>query len=118
MLRAFGANAVAQPGGAVGEQGARFNQGHHFAQLGLGELKVGQALAKHGPCLRVVHRQRQRAARHAQGGSRHRGAKNIERAHGQLEAAMQFAQLRVCRDLALVKLQRGQRVRRHHSDVL
>jgi hypothetical protein len=82
---------VAHPGGAVGQQRAGVDQRRHLAQLGLRELEVGQRLAEHLRCC-VVHRLGQRAARHAQGGGGHAGAEDVQRLHGQLEAAVDLAQ--------------------------
>ena len=109
---------VAHPGGAVGQQGGGVDQGRHLAQLGLGELEVGQPLAEHLPGLRVGHRFGQRAARHAQRRRCHRGAENIQRLHRQLEAAIERAELRVSAQGAIRELQAGQRVRRHQRNVL
>ena len=109
---------VAHPGGAVGQQGSGVYQGRHLAQLGLGELKVGQPLTEHLPALRVGHRFGQRAARHAQRCRCHRGAKNVQCLHGQLKAAIERAQLRVCIQGAICEPQAGQRVRRHQCNVL
>ena len=109
---------VAHPGGAVGQQGSRVYQGRHLAQLGLGELKVGQPLTEHLPALRVGHRFGQRTARHAQRRRCHRGAKNIQRLHRQLEAAIKRAELCVCTQCAICELQAGQRMRCHQRDVL
>jgi hypothetical protein len=85
------AAAVAHPGGAVGQQGGGVDEGAHFAQTGLRELEVGQGLAEHLAFLAWCHRLGQGAARHAQGGCGDRGTEDVQRLHGELEAAVDAA---------------------------
>ncbi len=109
---------VAHPRGAVGEHRGGVDERTHLAQSGLGELKVGQVLAEHLALPRMGHRLGEGAARHAQRGGGHRGAEDVQRLHGQLEAAIHRAHQRVGTDAAVRELQRGQWVRGHHVDVL
>ena len=66
----------------------------------------------------MPHGLSQCAPRHAQCRAGHRGAKNVQRLHRQPEAAVEQPELRAAFQPAIVELQRGQRVRRHHRNVL
>lgn len=116
--RALRGAAVAQPGGAVGEHGRRIDEGTHLAQARLRELEVGQRLAEQAALLRVRHRLGEGTPGHAQRGGGHRGTEDVQRLHGQLETAVDRADQGVGPEPAAVEAQRGQRVRRHHRDMV
>ena len=109
---------VAQPRRAIRQERGRVQHGGHLSDLGLGDLEVTQALAKHLARTRPADGLVQRTPPKAQSCRRHRGAEHIERGHGNLEALARFANALLGSDLAVVKLERGQRVGRDHVDAL
>ena len=109
---------VAHPGGAVGQQCGAVDQRRHLAELGLRELEVRQRLAEHLALLAcaTASASARRAMPSAAAATDARKMSSVRMAS--LKPPLQLAQLRVARHCAAVEAQRGQRMRRHHVDVL
>ena len=82
------------------------------------ELEVGQRAAEHRPRPRVRQRLVERAPREAERGGGDRRAKDVERAHRELEALALGAEQRVGRHAAAGELEARERMRRDHVDAL
>ena len=106
---------VAPPGGAIGEERGGVDVRRHVAERGLRELQVGERRAEHSPALRVRERLVESAPGEAERGRRDRGAEDIERAHGDLEAFARRAEPASSGNAAAVEAQGRERMRRHAS---
>ena len=118
LLRRALAAHVAQPRRAVGEQRRGIDVRGHLAQCRQRQVAVGQPAAEHRARAGVRQRFVQRAAREPDRGGGDRCAKDVERAHRELEAVALAAEQRVRGKATCAELDAGERMRRDHGDAL
>src|SRR3984957_10889476 len=99
---------VAAPCGAIGQKRSPIDLRRHVAKRRLSKLKVSERRAKHFSALCMRKRLIERAPREAKRRGGHRGAEDVERAHGDLEAFSKATEPPVRRKTAAIETHCGQ----------
>src|SRR6202044_3001351 len=98
---------VAAPCGAIGQERRRIDLRRHLAKRSLSKLEVSERRAKHFSALGMRKRLIERTPREAKRRRGDRGAEDVERAHGDLEAVPGAAEPAVRRKIASFETQCG-----------